>query len=453
MAPISRRQLLGAGGALGIAALLSACGSTGPGGSSDAITIWNNLADAQQNDYFRKHFAEGYRGTYPVRFSPKADSTIDRLIQTALAAGSGPSIIVTPGPSSFVSSYWSAGYLADLGPYAKKYGWADTFAPWALGASQVDGKLVTLPASYETMVFYSNPATLDKLGLTPPKTQEEFEEFCAEAKGKGHVPLSAGNADYKGANEWFVGLALNHGAGPEAVYSALRGETKWTDPVFVDAIDRMASYFKKGWFGGGVGLYFTNNFPAIYQQLASGKAAGMLSGTWDFSNFGSYFGKAAGNDATWDWTTVPSLGKGVPQVVWDLAIGQSVGINTNFADTPAAADYLDFFTTDVKTIIASVEQMNFEPPPVHISATDFSAKADPRIVRLYSQLSAAKSIGYTTWTFFPQQTETYMIDYFENVITGRLSAKAYCAGIESRFATERAEGRVPDAPKPGGGLS
>ncbi|AQW56200.1 ABC transporter substrate-binding protein [Streptomyces violaceusniger] len=453
MATISRRQLLGAGGALGAMALLSACGSTDPGGSDDAITIWNNLADAQQNDYFRKHFAEGYRGKYPVRFSPKADSTIDRLIQTALAAGSGPSVIATPGPSSFVSSYWSAGYLADLGPYMRHYGWTDKFAPWALSASQVDGKLVTLPASYETMVFYWNPATLHKLGLAPPKTLEEFENFCSEAKGKGHVPLSAGNADYKGANEWFVGLGLNHGAGPEAVHSALRGETKWTDPVFVDAIDRLASYFKKGWFGGGVDLYFTNNFPTIYQHLASGKAAGMLSGTWDFSNLGSYFGKAAGNDATWDWTTVPSLGKSVPQTVWDLAIGQSIGINTNFRDTAAAADYLNFLTTDLKTIIAGVERMNFEPPPIHISATDFSTKADPRIVRLYSQLSAAKSIGYTTWTFFPQQTETYMIDYFENVITGRLSAKAYCEGIESRFSRERAEGRVPAAPKPGGGLS
>ncbi|MCZ4602378.1 ABC transporter substrate-binding protein [Streptomyces sp. Lzd4kr] len=271
MTAITRRQLLGAGGALAVTALLDACGSAGPGGSGRDITIWNNLADAQQNDYFRKHFAEGYRGTYPVRFSPKADSTIDRLIQTALAAGSGPS-----------------GYLADLGPYERHYGWEKKFAPWALAASEVEGRLVTLPTSYETMVFYSNPATLDELGLTAPTTREEFENFCTEAKGKGHVPLAAGNADYKGANEWFVGLGLNHGAGPDAVYSALQGETAWTDAVFVEAIDRLASYFKKGWFGGGVDLYFTNNFPTIYQQLASGKAAGMLSGTWDFPNLGAY---------------------------------------------------------------------------------------------------------------------------------------------------------------------
>lgn len=176
----------------------------------------------------------------------------------------------------------------------------------------------------------------------------------------------------------------------------------------------------------------------------------MLSGTWEFANLTPYFGKAAGNDATWQWATVPSLSDAVPPVVWDLAVGQSAGINTNFPDTAAAADYLDFLTTDVKTIIGAVEQMSFAPPPVHLDAADFSARADRRIVRLYSELSTATSVGYTTWTFFPQQTETYMIDYFENVITGRLSAAEYCQGIAARFETEQAEGRVPSAPKPGG---
>ncbi|MBB4683969.1 ABC transporter substrate-binding protein [Amycolatopsis jiangsuensis] len=452
MAGITRRRFLGAGGALGLTAALAACGSTAPGGADDVLTIWNNLDNAQQNDYFRTHFAEAYRGRYPVRFTAKSGGTIDRLIQTALAAGSGPSIIVTPGPSSFVSAYYSAGYLADLGPYEREYGWADVFAPWALAASRVGGKLVTLPTSYESMVLYTNPATVDRIGRPVPSTREEFEDFCTEAKGKGYVPVAAGNADYKGANEWFVGVALNHGAGPEAVYSALTGETKWTDPVFVEAIDRLASYFKKGWFGGDVGMYFTNSFPAIYQQLASGKAAAMISGTWEFANLTPYFGAAAGNDATWQWSTVPSLGEGVPKVVWDLAVGQSAGVNTNFRDTDAAAGYLNFLTTDRKTIVEGVERMNFEPAPIRLGAGDFSQRADPRIVDLYSRLSAAKSVGYTTWTFFPQRTETYLINYFENVITGRLSAREYCEGIASRFDTERAEGRVPTAPKPGGEL-
>jgi raffinose/stachyose/melibiose transport system substrate-binding protein len=451
---ITRRQLLAGGlGAGGVGMLGALAGCSSPQASaSDPITIWSNLEDAGQVAYFREHFARAYR-KHPVQFSSKPSNTIDRLIQTSLAAGGGPSVIVTPGPSSFVSAYDSAGYLVDLSDAAEQYGWEGTFAGWALEASRIKDRLMTLPTSYESMAFYSNPATLDELGLEPPRSLEDFEAFCTEAAGKGRIPLAAGNADYKGANEWHVGVGLNHGAGPEAVHAALTGKAAWTDPVFVDAIEQLSRWFKAGWFGGAVDRYFTNSFPTVYRQLASGEAAGMISGTWEFASLGEYFGEEAGNDAAWEWTTVPSLSGQVQEVVWDLAIGQSAGVNTNAGNIPATVEYLNFLTTDVESIVAGIEEMAFAPPPVEIDRSDFADTADPRIVDLYDQLSAARSIGYTTWTFFPQQTETYMINYFENVITGRMSAREYCEGINDRFTAERAQGRVPTAPKPGGGLS
>ena len=456
---LSRRQLLASGGAAGLLAVLNACssGSSAPssaaGSASAGITIWNNLANQDQLTYFQTHFVDAYAGTAKVTFSNKPNNTIDRLIQTSLAAGSGPSIIVTPGPSTGVTEYTKAGYLVDLDEYDAKYGWSTKFAKWALDASKIDGKLRTLPTQYESMAFYFNPATLAKANLTVPKTQDEFEAFCTEAKAKGLTPIAAGNADWKGANEWHLGVALDHAAGPDAVYSALTGKTPFTDPVFVDAITRLTGYFQKGWYGGGVDKYFTNNFPTVYRQLAQGTAAAMISGTWEFANMGPYFGKAAGNTATWDWATVPSLGKGVPEVVWDLAIGQSAGVNSHAANVAGSVDYLNFLTTDKKAIIASIEQMNFEPSPIALSTSDFSKSADPRTVRLYSQLSSAKTIGYTTWTFYPQQTETYMIKYFENVLTNKMTPKDFCAGIQAQFKTELAAGKVPTAPKPGTGLS
>ncbi|HET6740959.1 MAG TPA: hypothetical protein VFH76_18565, partial [Kribbella sp.] len=147
---------------------------------------------------------------------------------------------------------------------------------------------------------------------------------------------------------------------------------------------------------------------------------------------------------------IPSLGAGVHEVVWDLAIGQSAGVNSTTGDVGAAVDFLNFLTTDVARIVKGVEEISFAPPPIHIARKDFGGGADPRIVDLYDQLSTARTIGYTTWTFFPQQTETYMINYWEKVITGSLSAQDYCKGIRDRFTAERQQGRVPTAPKPGG---
>jgi raffinose/stachyose/melibiose transport system substrate-binding protein len=451
---LNRRDVLSLGGMLGLTMVLASCAGTG-GGASGAgakgktVQYWTAFNDAAAEKYFREHAIGEYKGPAEVKLTIKAIDTIDQLMQTALAAGRGPDIILTPGPS-YVTAYKDAGYLLDLAKYAEKYKWNEVLAPWSIDASKIDGTLVTLPTSYESMAFYFNPQVLEKLKLTPPKNRAEFEEFCKEAKGQGVIPIGAGNADWKGANEWHLTVALNHYSGPDAVYSALKGETAWTDPVFVEAVDLLASYFKKGWFAESVESYFTNQFPKVYQQLASGEAAGMISGTWEFASLVPYFGEKAGNDATWDWTTLPSLRDGVPEVVWDLGIGASFGINSKSGSQDAAADYMNFLATDVKMNVAAVEAVNDAPPPIKLDSSDFSAKADERVTRLYTELPQAKTIGYTTWTFYPQETETYMIQEFEKVITDKTSAKDFCAGMQERFAKELKEGKVPAAPSPSG---
>lgn len=446
---ISRRSLLQAVGALGGLATLGGCATGTQATDQDLLEYWYYFADSDQEDYFVEHFIDGYTGSTPVRLTIKPSNTIDRLIQTALAAGKGPSLVVTPGPSQ-VKAYDDAGFLADLGPYAEKYGWNDLFAPWAMAASAVDGKLATLPTSYESMVFYSNPETLEKHGLTLPTDGDQFDAFCVEAQGKGLVPISAGNADYRASNEWFLTVALNHIAGPQAVYQALRGEIPWTEPVFVDTVARMSDWFTKGWFGGGVDIYFTNPTRKIYQQLANGEAASMISGTWDFANLGPYFGEAAGNEASWEWSTLPPLADGVPEEVWDLGVGQSTGINAHSANIDGAAEFLNFMTTDIDLITGAIEGINFQPPPIDLKAGDFPSGVDRRTLELYTQMPQAKTIGYTTWTFYPQKTETYMINQIERVFTGQMTAAEFCAGVQLRFASELESGQVPAVPEPGG---
>jgi raffinose/stachyose/melibiose transport system substrate-binding protein len=447
---ITRRALFGGATAAGAIAILSAC--TGGGGTSGTgsrtVTTWNSFSDNGQRTYYQTYLVNAYPGPAKVVMVVKPNNNIARLTQTALAAGSGPDVVGTPGPSSGVTEFVKAGYLKDLDAYSAKYGWDKKFASWALDASKINGKLRTLPTSYESLLYYYNPATLDKLNHKAPTTLDEFVNLNTEAKAKGIIPIAAGNSDYKGANEWHVTAALNHIAGPEAVYSALRGETKWTDAVFVDALTTLADWFKKGWYGGGVQSYFTNKFPVVYRQLADGSAASMISGSWEFANLGPYFGKAAGNSQKWDWVPVPSLHDGVASDVFDLGIGASVGINAHSTHANDTAAYLDWSLTNKKVVVASVTDEDLQPAPIQLSASDFSSKTDPRTVRFYSQLSQAKNIGYTSWTFFPQQTETYLIDYWENVITGSLSVKNYCAGIQSQFAKDLSAGQVPPLPKP-----
>ncbi|MHA6630256.1 ABC transporter substrate-binding protein [Pseudonocardia sichuanensis] len=444
----SRRTFLALTGAAALTPAVAACGGD-TRQAFEGIDYWLAFPDDDQRDYFQAERVDAFQGSAPVRVTIKPSESIGRLVQTALAAGAGPDLITTAGPGQ-VAAFANAGYLLPLDDHARRYGWNDALAPWALAASRVDGKLLSLPAGYESMILIYNPATLAANGWTVPTNGAEFEAICTEAHAKGMIPVSAGNGDYRPASEWAVTVALNHHAGPEAVHQVLAGEIPWTEPVIVDAISRLSDYFQRGWWGGSVEDYFTTGFPAMYAALASGEALFMITGSWALAEIGPYFGEEAGNDATWDWAPLFPWRDGVPAQVWDLGIGQTISINSKSARPDAAAEYLDFLVTDPARQAEGIAEVGMQPTPVRLTAADFPDSVDERQSRLYVELSNAATIGYTTWTFCPQQTDTELYTNFDKVFTGQLEPHEYCTGLDEIFRKELALGKVPAAPAPDG---
>jgi len=443
--PLSRRNVLALTGAAALAPLLASCGSD----TGRDLQYWAAFSDRQQRDYFRRERVDAFQGTLKVRLTVKPTDSIDRLTQTALAAGAGPDLVQAAGPAQ-LGAYAAAGYLLPLDDYARRYGWESMLAPWAMAASRVGGRLLALPGDFEGMFLVYNPATLERHGWPVPTSRAEFEAICTEAKAKGLMPVAAGNADWRAATEWWVTFALNHSAGPDAVYSALQGRTPWTDPVFVDAISLLNDYYQRGWWGGGVDAYFTNTFPGLYAALAAGTAVFMINGTWATTEIGPYFGAAAGNDATWDWAPLFPLRDGVPAQVLDLAIGESLSINAHSRNPDATAEYLHFLESDPQRQARGIAEASLQPAPVPLTAADFPPTVDERLSRLYTWLSTPATVGYTTWTFFPQQTDTDLYTNFDKVITGQLTVPEYLAGLDEVFRGELAAGKVPVAPAPTG---
>ncbi|MBG0851381.1 extracellular solute-binding protein [Streptomyces spinoverrucosus] len=453
--PLPRRRFLQLTGAAALGTtVLSACG-TGAGASGNQIELWNAFASKDIENYFQQHFVDGYNksvsggNSAKVRMTVKQIDTLDRLTQTAVASGSGPDIITTSGPAQTLS-FVDNDNLLPLDSYVDKLGWQDAFLPWALDTGRFGGKLYALPSNLETLSVYYNPATLKQHGWQPPKSRAEFEDLCKDAKAKGITPVAAGNAEWKRATEWHVSWVLNTFAGPEILHEALTGQRRWTDPVFVDAIALLKGWFDKGWFGGGTDRYFTNKFTAMYEQLASGKAALLFNGSWTFSEITPYFGKEAGNDATWDWAPLPSMNSGVPAGVQPLSIGVAFSLNSDCEHPAQAAAALDYFLADATRQLGYLSATGVAPSPVKMPEQDFPADIDPRIKRQYLQLNSAKNIGYTTWTFWPPKSDTYLAEQMEKVLTGDLSPKDYCAGLDKVFQEELKAGKRPPLPDPNG---
>jgi raffinose/stachyose/melibiose transport system substrate-binding protein len=362
--------------------------------------------------------------------------------RTALAGGTGPDLIGTPGPT-FAAQLARAGYLAPLDEYAEQDNWNDLFLPWALNLGQVDGSLYSVPMEVETLVLYYNKTIFEEKGWQPPATMDELFALCEQIKAAGLIPFAHANAEYRGANEWYVGEFLNHVAGPDKVYQALTGQIPWTDEAFVKALDRLNEVQQNGWFMGGLDRYYTLTFAERDAALASGKAVMNIEGTWFLGAALTMFGAENNSPYEWDWVPVPSEDG---TAIFDLGIGGSMSINKNTTHPEAAAEFLSYYFSP--ELQSSMVNAGGAYGPVPLDA-DALTNIDPRFADIIEQLGKASQsgdYGYTSWTFWPPKSEAYLIE-IEKVWSGDMTSSEFLQELQTQFDEEKAAGELPPIPE------
>ncbi len=363
--------------------------------------------------------------------------------RTAIAGGSGPDVVVTPGPS-FVFELAQAGQLLALDDFVNEYGWDDVFVPWALNLGIVDGKLYSLPHELETLILYYNKTLFEENGWTPPTTIDELLALAQTIEDAGIIPFAHGNTEWRPANEWFVGEFLNHVAGPEKVYQALTGEISWTDEDLVSAISILNDIQQKGWFMGGIDRYYTTTFDEFRSTLGNGGAAMNIEGTWFLGSIDNYFGEEAGNENEWDWVPVPSTSG---EAIFDVGIGSTWSVNKATENPAAVAEFLTHvFSPETQGKLLS--DCGSAPAPVRLEA-DALLGIDARAAKIFEALgqsSDAGNYGYTTWTFWPPKSDVYIYEEIEKVWAGDITPLEFMEGHQALFQEEFDAGDLPPIP-------
>lgn len=414
--------------------------------SKTKLTMWlDTTGSANEAKCMEQHLIDPYNAqskTIEVDATPQANNWQKTL--TAVSGGGGPDVVGTPGPS-FAVDMANAKQLAPLDDFIKQYGWDKRFVPWTLDLGKVNGHIYSLPDEAETMVLYYNKTLFSKHDWQPPKTMDELMTLAATIKKADIIPFAHGNADWRPANEWFETAMLNHVAGPDKVYQALTGKISWTDPAFIKAMDLLAQMQKNGWFMGGLDRYYTGTNADRYSAFGNGDAAMDIEGTWAVFDFTDYFGDAAGNDNEWAWVPIPNSSGSTP--VFAVGIGSTNSINAHSKDPKTVADFLNYFYQP-ETMARLANECALMPAPVNVNP-DSLTKVDPRLVQIikayYESLNSG-SYGYTTWTFWPPKTETYMIETVEKVWAGDMTTADFMAGVDKLFKQELAAGTVPPIP-------
>jgi raffinose/stachyose/melibiose transport system substrate-binding protein len=409
------------------------------------VTFWYESASPENQDNLNSLLVEAFNAAHPDELLSIdfRGSDLDKQLRVAMLAGTGPDVVFTAGPS-YVASMAQAGQLLPLDDYAKKFGWDKRLLPLFLDLGRYQGKLYALAKTYETLGLFYNKTLFDTNKWAAPKTIAEFEALADEMKAKGLVPFGAGNADWRPANEHYVSIALNSIAGPQKVYEALTGKIAWTDPAFAAAIDKLAAWWDKGYFGEN---YFSLTLEQAFAQVATGQAGMAPTGTWNFTNVQTYFPQ---NNAEPGFVGFPSA-SGDP--IFALGIGSTLSVNAKSANADGAAAVLDYmFSDDYYSKINSVWQGEWNLPLADLSKVKLSDKVLPLYTQAMKSLASAVgagNYGYTTWTFLPPATDTYLVSGMEEVWLKKTTTADFLKKLDETFKQEKDAGKVPAVPARG----
>ena len=414
-----------------------ASSSAKPGARSVSIMVGapTNPEDTELGEKF-------YRGPIQAAFPNDNVSFIEwtdrQSIQIQVAGGGGPDILDIDGPTD-ANEFAKAGRVIALDDYARKYNWSSQFFEWAYNSGIYQGKLYSVPNSFEGMVMYYNMDVLNKFNLKIPTTAAELIEICQFFQRNGIIPISFGNSNYQGAVDWLYSMWTSCYAGPPKVRDVLTGKTTWHDPLLTESWQQMVDWWQAGYIGDRKSQAITN--ADMVALFANGQAAMMVDGTWATSELLNVY-----PSCNWVIDLMPELRPGVGRF-FPIATGGALCVNSASRYQDFAAEVLNWILIGSKDRhIASVREANWQPYPLKYFTKDSFAGMDLRMVNMYDILMNAQNTGntgYCSWTFYPSDLRVFMNDNTDALFLNRMSVRDFLARCQEITEAAIRDGTVP----------
>ena len=175
----------------------------------------------------------------------------------------------------------------DLTPYlVKEYGddWASNYNEYAMSLLKGDdGEYYAVPLglSYAGYVW-ANMKYFDKYGLELPTNYDELKEVCKTFRDNGEYPLVIGAKDSWINIDTWMNIAAD--INTEKLYSAIEGETPFTDEDLVQSFQIWQNCFTDGVFqDGALGVGMYTDSTDMYQK--EGSVTMILNGSWSLGAY------------------------------------------------------------------------------------------------------------------------------------------------------------------------
>jgi raffinose/stachyose/melibiose transport system substrate-binding protein len=267
-----------------IKALLLSASILGYAGAASAedvtltIESWRNDDLAIWKDKLIPAF-EAKHACIKVVFSPMAPTEYNSAINAKLESGSAGDLI-TCRPFDASLDLYKKGYLADI----TKNAGMENFSDVAKSAWTTDDGSAAFCVPMASVIhgFIYNKDAFDQLGITPPKTEDEFFAALEKIKADGNfIPMAMGTKDlWEAATMGYQNIGPNYWKGEEGRLALIKGEQKLTDAQWVEPYKTLAKW--KPYLGDG---FEAQTYPDSQNLFTLGRAAIYPAGSWEIGGF------------------------------------------------------------------------------------------------------------------------------------------------------------------------
>ncbi|MFF2483469.1 extracellular solute-binding protein [Paenibacillus sp. NPDC058071] len=206
-----------------------------------------------------------------------------RVKMTTLgASGELPDLFVANG--SMLIDYIPKGYAGtfnealDADP-----AWRDSFLPNAFDEFINEGKIYGIPnAMFTVHMIYYNKDLFSQAGIQSfPTTWDGFNEAIIKLKDKGIIPIAMGNKSNVPVGSVIFGTLADRYTGTEWFRAMKKGEAKFTDESFINALKALQQMAQEGAFNPDINSIDGDQARSLYYNK---QAAMLIDGAWAVNN-------------------------------------------------------------------------------------------------------------------------------------------------------------------------
>lgn len=425
---MSRKTVVAVAAAL--VAMTAAAGCTGGssssdgGGGSDAAKSFTYLIGQPEEpstlDKIKANIATFEKESgIDVQLSVLPPDQIRQVLQTQLRSGKGPDLFGYDTGPGFAGVLAKAGLLYDLTDAYKENSWP--IYDWAKERVTFDGKLLGVPDQVEEVGVYYNKDIFDEHGIQPPQSLDDLRAASDKLKAEGVIPFAFSDKEGWEAGH-ILSMSLASSVGSEGMQALINGDTPWTSPEVVSAIDTFFTQFNDaGYLPPSPNAITYDNANSLFYK---GEAAMNPTGSWLINDL---------KDAVdFEVGFFPFPGQGNPGI-FAGGLGSGTFVSSKSQAPDSAIAYLDWQMTQEHGRWQVEEMRSIPAFPVDTSDLQTDALFEQVLADTAKISAGTGDFGYNIDVLTTAEFNEAMSSSLQSVLSGDMTAEEAAQAMQDAY--------------------